>query len=204
MLVAVQGVIEILKHCLSEGYFWQAKNGEALEAFVERMLDHSEGKLSNMLPSASFIQFLHKAVNMISKRNQPQVNSKRSLENVGDLVRNYFEPSDPKEFFDFLDFSFSLLRNYPDTVSAGVQGALESLKRFVLKEDHLCEENLRIIFEFMILMSAWENEVHNLPTKEDEAVLKMCLDFIKSNLDSFCVGPAEPKVVYNTDDIPLD
>ncbi len=44
VLVAIEGVVEILKYFLKEDNFRQAENREALEALVDRMLDHSEKK----------------------------------------------------------------------------------------------------------------------------------------------------------------
>ncbi len=216
VLVAIQGVVEILKFFLKEDNFRQAENGEALEALVDRMLDYSEKKISDMLPPGSFIQFLNKAFNTVGKRSQPQVNSKiPSVESLGYLVRKYFGLSKPEEDLDLLDNCLSLLSDDSD---AGVQGLLESMKRFALKEDHSSEgisrdsrnifvDAINSLLNSFISRSAQPNDVHDVQAEENEAPAdfpKMVIDLMKMILNSFSEKPAQPKDVYNSDDIPLD
>ncbi|XP_078384816.1 uncharacterized protein LOC144667296 [Oculina patagonica] len=206
VLVAIQGAVEILKYSLKKDDFWQAVKGEGLESLVDRMLDHSEGKLSDTLPPASFIQFLHKFANTIAMRNQPRGNLKRSSEkNLGDLVMKYFKLSGPEELFDFWENVLSLLSNDPGSTPARVQGVVESMKRFALKDDHLWEGNARdileIFFDLMISESAQPNK-QALNNEALENLHEMFFDLIKRTLNSYSACLSESKVVSHTDNIP--
>ncbi len=130
-------------------------------------------------------------------------------------MRMYFGLSCPEEDLDLLDNYFSLLSDDPD---AGVQGLLESMKHFALKEDHSWQgisrdsrntfvDAINSSLNSFISRSAQPNEVHDVQAEENEALAdlpKRVIDLMKMILNSFSEKLAQPKDVYNSDGIQLD
>ncbi len=219
VLVAIQGVVEILKNHLKKGDIWQAENYGTIEAFVDKMLGHSEEKLSDMLPSGNFIQFLHKLAKMFRQLNQPQVGFKSSsVEEFTELIIRYFDlncTGSSKEFLDlFLD---TYLRGQmSDAPPAAMKSLVEFMKHHAEEDDKYGDLRDRL-FDFIIRISnsstAWPdqpNVVNNRKAKNDEALEDSPdesddeFDRYLELVNAFWARAVQQKVVNDTDDIPLD
>ncbi len=226
VLVAVQGAVEILKYHLKEGDFWQAENDQTIEAFVDKMLDQSEEKLSDMLPSGSFIQFLHKVASMSRQLNHSHVGFKSSsVVDLRELVKKYFDitcTGPPKEILDlFLDTFFRfLVRDAPDSILANMQILAQFSMRDALEDEvngDLRDRLFDLFIRFSNSFTASSDQpevVNNREAKNDDALVDSpdesddkfddMFDSFLELFNSFLARAAQQRVVNDTDDIPLD
>ena len=188
ILVAIQGLVELLKNHLKKDDFWQADNAEELEALIDRMLDPAAEHLlesRHAIPSGNFIHFVNGVAKMLDKHNPSQVESRTSLvENLRELVTTFLDFGGHSGVIPHLSETFTgLMDNEPLDVLFGFQGLLELAKQHVLEKDD-------------VQQGGSDESAEDLPER--------MFDLINSLINSFISSRAQPNAVCRTDEIPLD
>ena len=226
VLVAVKGLVELLKYYLKEEDFCQAENDEAVKALLNRMLHpcaqyHSQ--LNEALPSGDFLQLMH----MLSQFALPQESRERSsMEKLRDFLPENLDQNPPfierfHEVFDLLlETSFEERTRNKSTEWSSGKSSMEELSELARKDfDHtdplerflevfeLFWDEARTMFESetcsskQFTESALKKEKASQGNKE-----KTIADFGDKMIDLITrsLREAQQNQFYNADDIPLD
>ena len=184
VLVAIQGLVQLLKYHLKEGEFCQAESDEKIEALLQKILHpFAQNSLQLNGVSGNLLQLLH----MFHQLTQPQVGMERpTVEKFKEFVRNYLDSNDLEcgrflEVFDlFLDTCYkSLLGNESDDESEMLHHIMELIKSLPLKEEDVQQKG--------------NDGVH-------ANLFERLIDLFQSSVATH----AQPSVFHNIDGIPLD
>ena len=188
ILVAIQGLVELLKYSMKKDDCWQADNSEALEALINRKLDpfaeHSL-ELSHVLPPGKLIYYMDRVYKMFDKLIPSQMDSKTSLvESFREFVTTSLVLCGHSEEIPyFLDTLIGLMGNEPRDFLVGFQGLLEVTKEHASRKDD-------------VQLGGSDKSPDDLHDRG--------LDLMTRFISSLISSSALPNAVYDTDDILLD